>query len=112
MPTANFAQLSKPCQKLVRLCQRVNYGSILNVGVTKGEPDLGSVEVVLDLRLDVERVRRRELDLNDFALPFESSRLFTHLGCVEQGVIESITVQDGLPRRLILRQSLSLEESQ
>jgi len=68
MQTTNFLQLSKPRQALIRLCQRVNYGSILNLQVTDGEVCFdASPEVSVDVKLDSDTTQRHELDLTDFA---------------------------------------------
>lgn len=37
MKEKRFSQLSRPGQGLIRLCQYVNFGSILNVKVADGE---------------------------------------------------------------------------
>jgi hypothetical protein len=102
--TPNFLQLSKPRQVLIRLCQRVNYGSILNVQVIDGDVCFnGPPDVTTDVKLDGEVALRRELDLKDFALPIESCRLLAQIDFIKNGVIEKIVVQDGVPRRVVLR---------
>jgi hypothetical protein len=59
MQTTNFLQLSIRSQFLIRLCQRVNYGSILNVQVTDGDVCFDSPpDVVLDVRLDGDVTQR------------------------------------------------------
>jgi hypothetical protein len=105
-----FSNLSKPRQMLIRLCQQVSYGSILNVEVVGGDFDFNSPpEVILDLRLDENVTARRELEVSDFGLPAETCRLLATIDSVEKGIVEKITVQDGIPRRLILRQALPPE---
>jgi hypothetical protein len=104
MQTTNFLQLSKPRQALIRLCQRVNYGSILNLQVTDGDVCFDApLEVLVDVRLDAEVSRRHELDLTDFALPVESCRLLAEIDSLKNGVVEKIVVHDGIPRRVVLR---------
>ena len=94
----------------MRLCQSVNYGSILNVRIVNGDFDLGdSAEVTLDRRLDDEVVSRSELGMVDYLLPAECCRLFAYIDSVVSGVAEKITVHDGLPRRLFLRRSVPEE---
>lgn len=101
-----FITLSVPRQFFVRLCQRVNFGSILNVQVRNGELCFdGLLEVVVDLKLDVDVGRRRELDLTDFDLTDESCRLLDALNLLTDGVIERVVVHDGLPRRIVFRGS-------
>jgi hypothetical protein len=103
-----FSQLSPSWQKLVRIMQSLNYGSILNFPVTNGEPSLDpEPEVLLDVRLDEDVVSRAELNLGDFDLSAEMRRLFARIVALKNGSAEKITVHAGLPRRVILRPSLS-----
>jgi hypothetical protein len=107
MQTTSFSQLSRPRQILIRLCQRVNYGSVLNLQVADGEISFGvPPEVVLDLKLDADLPRRPELDFSDFALCAESCRLLAQIDLLKNGVIEKIVVHDGIPRRVVFRGSL------
>lgn len=104
MRATRFLQLSKPTQTLIRLCQRINYGSLSNVSVVDGEVQLDrNGEVNFDVKLDTDVAQREELDLHDFALPVETCRLLTHIDALRNGVIEKIVVHDGLPRRVVLR---------
>ena len=104
MQTIDFSQLSKARQILIRTCQRVNYGSILNVQVIDGDVSFDvSPEVVLDVKLDADFKQRLELDLTDFALSVESCRLLSQIDSLKNGVIEKIVVHDGVPRRVVLR---------
>ena len=43
MQTTHFLQLSKPRQVLIRLCQHVNYGSILSIPVAGGDVNLDAL---------------------------------------------------------------------
>ena len=104
MQNTSFLQLSRPRQILIRLCQRVNFGSILNLLVADGEVSFGvPPEVVLDLKLDADLKPRPELRLSDFTLSIESCRLLAQIDSINNGVIERIVVHDGIPRRLALR---------
>jgi hypothetical protein len=104
MQTTSFSQLSKPRQFLIRLCQRVNYGSILNVQVIDGDVCFAPLpDVVFDVKLDGDIIQRPELDLSDFALPAESCRLLAQIDSLKDGVVEKIVVHDGIPRRVVLR---------
>ncbi len=104
MQKTSFLQLSNPRRSLIRLCQRVNYGSILNLLVADSEVLFGAPpEVVLDLKLDADLPQRPELDLSDFALCAESCRLLSQIDLLKNGVIEKIVVHDGIPRRVVLR---------
>ncbi len=110
MQTRRFLQLSRPRQILIRCCQRVNYGSILNVRVADGEICFdGPPTVSVDVRLDSDASQRAELGLSDFVLPEETCRLLCQIDSVKNGLLEKIVVHDGVPRRLIVRRSFPEE---
>jgi len=99
-----FSRLSSPRQTLIRLCQRVNYGSVLNVKVVNGDVCFDTPpEVLVDVKLDSEVTPRTELHLTDFALPVETCRLLAQIDSLTNGVVEKIVVHDGIPRRVVLR---------
>jgi hypothetical protein len=99
-----FSQLSKPGQVLIRLCQYVNFGSILNLKVADGAVVFdGPPEIIFDVRLDGEVQQRPELALTDFVLPSEACRLLAQIDSLTTGLVERITVHSGIPRRVFLR---------
>ena len=99
-----FSQLSASRQVLVRLSQRVNYGSILSVQVADGDVCFHTPpKVIFDVKLDADVTQRHELGLTDFALPAESCRLLAQIDSLKNGVVEKIVVHDGIPRRVVLR---------
>ncbi len=107
MQPPNFLQLSKPRQALIRLCQRVNYGSILNLQVTDGDVCFDAPpDIVVDVKLDGDIAERPELNLTDFALPVESRRLLAQIDSLKNGVIEKVVIHAGIPRRVVLRGAL------
>lgn len=99
-----FSQLSPPRKALVRLCQSVNYGSILNLRINHGEVTFDpEPQVLVDIRLDEEVGGRPEVELADFALRVEYCRLFAQIDLVKNGSLEKIVVHSGIPRRVTLR---------
>jgi hypothetical protein len=103
-----FSQLSLPRQTLIRIMQSLGYGSILNLTVTNGELSFDpQPELLVDVRLDEEASARPELNLSDFDLAAEVRRLFAQIDALKNGSIEKIVVHAGVPRRVILRSSLS-----
>lgn len=104
MQRMRFSQVSKPRQTLIRLCQKVNYGSILNLPVIDGEIRLDDPpQITVDMKLDDDASLRPELDLLDFALSAETCRLLGQITAMNNGVVEKIIVHEGLPRRAVLR---------
>jgi hypothetical protein len=103
-----FSQLSPSRQALVRLCQDINFGSILNLTVSNGEIKFDpQPEVIVDLRLDEESEPRSELELDDFSLRPQVCRLFAEIESLKNGTIEKLIVYAGLPSRITLRKPLS-----
>lgn len=101
-----FSQLSAPRQTLIRLCQRINFGSIESLCVEGAEPELNPPPLVLiDVKLDADELPRPEVDLPDFELCAEACRLITKLQELTTGIIERIEVRAGVPRRIVLRGS-------
>lgn len=104
MKERRFSQLSRQGQVLIRLCQYVNFGSILNLKVADGVVVFdGPPEIILDVRLDGEVQPRPELTLTDFALPGEACRLLAQIDSLTAGLVEKITVHSGIPRRVFIR---------
>jgi len=103
-----FSQLSLSRKTLVRICQALNFGSILNLRVTNSEVSFNpQPDVIVDIRLDADLDLRAELELDDFGLRPEVIRLFAQIDAMKSGIIENIFVRDGIPRRVILRRPLS-----
>ena len=104
MKEKRFSQLSKQGQGLIRLCQYVNFGSILNVKVAEGEVIFEPPpEIIVDVRLDGDVPQRSELAMPDFVLASEACRLLAHIDSLKTGLIEKITVHAGIPRRMFVR---------
>lgn len=96
-----YSQLSPARQALVRLCQEVNFGQILDLLVTNGEPiwDPGPA-ILSEVKLDIEEATRPEGKLLDFRLSSEIRRLMCQLDQIKDGKIAKIEIRDGIPRRL------------
>jgi len=103
-----FSQLSPSRKTLTRICQALNFGSILNLRITNSEVNFDPhPEVIVDIRLDTDLELRAELALDDFSLRPEVIRLFTQIDVLKNGIIDNILVRDGIPRRVTLRRPLS-----
>jgi hypothetical protein len=107
-PAQRFADLTPSRQALVRLCQEINYGQILNLEIRDSDPILGSPPVVLfDVKLDADDGNRQEADLPDFALRDEVRRLMARLDELKDGRIERIEVRAGIPRRILIERRIT-----
>jgi hypothetical protein len=101
--TLHFSQLSASRQALVRLCQDVNFGQILDLQVGNAEPVWNPGPTILsEVRLDIEETPRLEGELPDFKLSSEIQRLMCQLDQLKDGTIKKIEVRAGVPRRLVL----------
>ena len=102
-----LSELSSPRQVLVRICQSLNFGQILNLNVCGGEPMYAPEPTVLvDIKLDSAEGRRPDAYLADFTLPEGMRRLLGQLDALGTGTIETIEVRSGVPRRIVLRSGL------
>ena len=102
-----FAQLSAPRQALVRLCQTIDYGQILDIFVLDREP-LFSPEpvVIVEVKLDGDPRPRVESELADFVLCNAVWRLMDRIDEIGTGRSEKILVMAGLPKRVSIRATL------
>ena len=98
-----FSDLSPARQALVRLCQGVNFGQILDLQVANAEPLWNPGPTILsEVRLDIEEAPRPEGALADFRLSSEIQRLMCQLDPFKDGRVEKIEIRQGIPRRLVL----------
>jgi hypothetical protein len=103
-----FSQLSPSQKALVRLCQDLNFGSILDVKITNGEVCLDpQADVLVNLQLGLDAAARGESELTDFELCGEVRRLLAEVDELQNGTIEEIVVNSGVPRRVTLRRRVS-----
>jgi hypothetical protein len=104
MPTLKFSDISPARQKLLRLCQDVNFGTIRDLAVQTGDPAFVPPPVVLrDIRLDIDEGSRPEIELADFCLRHDVRRLLRCLDDLQTGMIEQIEIRSGIPRRVLIR---------
>ena len=98
-----FSQLSGPRQALVRLFQSMNFGTVESLDVRSGEPIFNPPPtVLLEVKLDSEPELRPELDVADFELRAEITRLFGQLDDLGNGSVERIDVRHGVPWRMVV----------
>jgi hypothetical protein len=98
-----FAELSAARQRLVRLCQAINHGSIEDIEVRHSEPVFDPMPVALkDVKLDSDEGARPELALADFVLSDEVLRLVRHLDEINCGTIRRVEIRAGVPRRILV----------
>jgi hypothetical protein len=103
-----FSQLSTARQILVRLCQSINYWHIQNLTVEGQEPVLQGASVIAttDIRLEAEDPARGELEVDDFVLCAEVTRLIALFDKVQNATISKIEVRDAPRRYLAWRPSM------
>jgi hypothetical protein len=106
--TLSLSQLSGPRQALVRLCQSIDYGQILDLQVCDCQPVFSPPPtVLLDIKLDTDSGGRPESELADFALCDEVCRLLDRLDQMQAGQIQRIEVRAGIARRVLIQTKLT-----
>jgi hypothetical protein len=96
-----FSQLSAHRQALLRRCQQIGYGEIRRFLVCDGEPVLTpDSEVLFDVKLGGGDGVRPEQSLSDFELRREVVDLFAQMDSIQEGVLESLEIHAGMPRRI------------
>jgi hypothetical protein len=96
------SDLSPARQALVRLCQAINHGNIEDLEVRRSEPVFDPAPVMVkDVKLDRDDEPRPELELGDFTVSDEVSRLLVLLDKLESGSVRFIEIRAGLPRRVV-----------
>src|ERR1700730_14771951 len=75
-----FSELFAPRRALVRLCQSIDYGQVLDLHIRGREPAFNPLPtVLLDVKLDVDCGGRTESSLEDFTLCDEVCRLMERI---------------------------------
>jgi hypothetical protein len=113
-PNATFerapklSELSAARQALVRLCQSIDYGQVLDLHVRDREPVFNPEPVViLEVKLDGDSRQRPESELADFTLRDEVRRLLDRIDEIGNGRIQKIEVRAGIPRRVLIEAKLT-----
>ena len=106
-PLLRLSQLSASRRVLLRICQSLNYGQILDLHIVDGEPTFNPPPtVLLDISLSGSRAPRPECQLEDFVLSAEAVRLLNRIEQFQSGKVRRIEVQAGLPKRLQLEANI------
>jgi len=104
MVQRRLSQVSARRQALVRQCQQIGFGKIVNFAVHDGDPViLAETEVLVDVKLDCDENPRAERDLSDFALTAELVRLFSKFDAIQNGIVDHLEVRAGIPRRIVFK---------
>ncbi len=104
---SRLSELSPQRQALVRLCQSVDYGQILDLQVRDREPMFNPAPtLLLDFKLDADCGDRPESELADFALCAEVCRLLDRLDQLHTGCVQRVEVRAGIPRRAVIQSKL------
>ena len=94
--------LSTPRQQLLGAMQQLFFGTIENLPIENGEPNLAMSSVIRqEIKLGPEAVPRPNSRGADFALKAQVVDLFSHFGRLRDAVV-TIEVRHGLPHRLII----------
>ncbi len=95
------SSLSEPRQHLVELVHEVHFGRIEKLVVRGGQPVLSPPpRVIREIRFKGESSLRPEVLSKDFVLKDQFIRLLRHLEELQDGVIDVLEIQHGLPFRV------------
>jgi hypothetical protein len=90
--------LSNTDRRLVALCQRIRYGTILRLRVRNGEPDWnGGVRWKQTVMVTGENDPHPCLSLTDYPLRREVVEFFRLLNQIGDGEILNVGIRNGLP---------------
>jgi len=99
--------LSPQRQRLIEVLQETNFGSLEGLHVRDGEPVFTPPpQRVRLVRFLAENGPRPEAAKHDFVLKAKVRELLTCLDSVENGVIESIKVEHGIPVLMTIREEV------
>ena len=99
--------LSPQRQRLIEVLQETNFGSLEGLHVRDGEPVFTPPpQRVRLVRFLAENGPRPEAAKHDFVLKAKVRELLTCLDSVENGVIESIKVEHGIPILMTIREEV------
>jgi hypothetical protein len=106
---ARLSDLSPPRQALVRLCQTIDYGQILDLHIgADHEPSFcPEPQVIVEVKLDGDPRPLAETEQPDFVLRNEVLRLMDRIDEIGTGRIQKIEIRAGLPKRVLIHASLS-----
>ena len=103
-----LSDVSTPRQVLIRLCQSICFGQIRDLYIRRHEPVFDPPPIVmLDFKLDGDLRPRLEAELPDFQLRDEIVRLLDRIDAVEEGRLDLIVIQAGIPRRVVIERRLT-----
>lgn len=101
------SSLSSQRQRLIEILQETNFGSLEGLHVRDGEPVFTPPpQRVRLVRFLAENRPRPEAAKHDFVLKAKVRELLTCLDSVENGVIESIKVEHGIPVLMTIREEV------
>ena len=95
---ANKASLSPARRRLLEICQKINFGRIENLSIRDGEPVLDPLPLIVrEVKFGGENGPRPELGADDFCLKKKHVDLFDLFDQIQNGVIDVLVLQHGLP---------------
>ena len=96
--------LSPQHVRLLETMQEINFGRIEQLEIRDGQPVFNPApRVIRDIKLGGECGPRPELATSDFVLR-PVIELFNHFSQIGNGIVESITIKNGLPFKLVVEQ--------
>src|SRR5262245_43288167 len=92
-----FSAVSPRRQRLIKVCQALNFGVTCSMRLENGDPMLAGASMLVEERLDLPEESRPEIRLDEFNLSKEWRRLLSRFDDIQNGIIERLDVRAGLP---------------
>ena len=103
--TVMVAFLPPAKERLVRLMQEVNFGTVEGLAIQGGEPVFKPrPRVVREVKFGGQNGPRPEAGKHDFVLKREVLDLFAQMEAMGDGVIQCIEVKHGLPFKMTIEE--------
>jgi hypothetical protein len=97
--------LSPSHQRLIRECQRINFGRLERLHVRDGRPVFDPPpKVVREVKFGGENGPRPEIGSSDFELKSQARELIAQLEALGDGIVSSIEIKHGLPFRMTVEE--------
>ncbi|OWK39877.1 hypothetical protein [Fimbriiglobus ruber] len=97
------SSLTPAARRLVELMQRINFGTIEDLPVRRGQPVLDPLpRYVTEVKFGGENGARPELMAPDFPLKAQVVELIRRLADLGDGTVAALEIKHGIPFRMLL----------
>jgi hypothetical protein len=106
-----FSDIPEPGQELIRIMQRIQYGSIDQLKIVNGSPDLSTLKITRDIKFGNRNEPKDHLPYADHLLKQQHIEFFQMISVMRCTTIGRIEIQNGLPFRMNISEQVSLKKA-